>query len=530
MEPVRALLAAIEHHQAGRCAEAEATYRAVLAVDARYWRAAYLCGLLQLQGGSTSEAVTLLAHAVALQPDHSGSRINFARALLQTGEPARALAEAQAGLIHSPDLAELHFLCGTALSALQRPAEAMAALARAAAIEPRHAVAWLNLGNACADLDRLDEAERHCRTAMRLAPALVEAHASLGFVLTSLGRLGEARAACAEAIQLAPDCAQAHWNLATAALLGGDFETGFREYEWRKRHDRFRRDFINPPGPAWQGEPVVGRTVLVHAEQGLGDTIQLSRFLPVIAERGARVVLACAKPLIPLLSTIPGLAAAADKSAPLPGYDVWIDQMSLPRVFGTRLETIPAAQGWLVADPARAAAWELTLPDRPRVGVVWAGNPAHSNDRRRSLPPAGLAALAAQPGVRFISLQTGPRAAEARLLGIPDNSGRLADYAETAAAVSGLDLIVTVDTSVAHLAGAMGKLTWVMLPFAPDWRWALGRDDTPWYSSLRLFRQPFPGDWGAVLDRVQTELTVWARNRSRPIPGPPQGKGAYSSS
>ncbi|MDQ2804508.1 MAG: tetratricopeptide repeat protein, partial [Pseudomonadota bacterium] len=446
-----------------------------------------------------------------------GTRINLARALLATESPAQTLAAAEAAVALAPEAAEPHFLRGTAHNALGQPERAEQALARAVALDPGHAPAWLNRGNACADLERLEEAERHCRTALRLDPGLVEAHASLGFVLTSQGRLAEARAACAEAIRLAPDFAQAHWNLATAALLAGDFETGFREYEWRKRHDRFRRDFIDLPRPTWSGEKVSSRTVLVQAEQGLGDAIQFSRYLPLMEARGVRVILACHRALIPLLRATPGLESAVDKAGPLPAYDAWIDQMDLPRIFATDPDTIPFSEGWLAADPARVAGWNASLPPGPRVGLVWAGNPAHSNDRRRSLPDAALAGLAPEERIRFVSLQVGPRAEAAAAHGILDVSGALTDYAETAAAIAALDLLVTVDTSVAHVAGALGKPAWVMLPFAPDWRWMLGRDNTPWYSSLRLFRQPEPGALGVVVARVAGELATWRQN-NRPSP------------
>lgn len=502
-----ALLEAVRHHRAGRRAEAGAICRRVLAAEPGQPRALFLSGLLLLDEDRPAEAAELFARAAEGDPAHQAARVNLARAWLAAGRPLEALATADAGLAGFPDAAELHFVRGTALSAARRSDVAIAALAHAVALDPAHAAAWLNLGNACADLDRLDEAERHIRAALRLAPHLLEAHASLGFVLTGLGRLEEARAACAAAIARAPDFAQAHWNLATAALLAGDYATGFREYEWRKRHDRFRHDFIDLPGRVWNGGPVEGLDVLVQAEQGLGDTIQLSRYIAPITARGARVTLACDPRLIPLLRALPGLHAAVDKAGRLPAYDVWIDQMSLPRVFATTPDTIPSAAGWLTPDPAAVARFDERLPAGPRVGIVWAGNPAHSNDRRRSLPTPVMAHLAAMFAVPLISLQVGPRAAEAPLFGFRDLSPHLTDYAATAAAVAALDLVVCVDTSVAHVAGALGKETWLLLPYAPDWRWMLGRNDTPWYSSMRLFRQPRPGDWISVAGAIAAALT-----------------------
>ncbi len=501
------LLDAVRHHQAGRRAESASLCRAVLDTDPEQPRALYLSGLMLLEEGRAQAAAATFARAIARDPDHLGARVNLLRALFASGGPLQVLEAAEAALARFPDAAELHFAHGTALNALSRPDEGAAALSRAIAIDPIHACARLNLGNACADLDRLEDAERHILAALDCTLALPEAWASLGFVLTSLGRLKEARAACEVAIAQAPDFALAHWNLATAALLAGDYATGFAEYEWRKRHDRYRRDFVDLPGRVWNGEDVRGLDVLIQAEQGLGDTIQLSRYVPLLAARGARVTLACDGSLISLLRRTPGLFAAVDRATRLPDYDVWIDQMSLPRVFATTPETIPNAAGWLVAGPAPS--FVVALP-QPRVGVLWAGNPAHSNDRRRSLPPDAVAQLARDAGMPLISLQCGPRTAEATAHGFLDLSPYLTDYAATASIVGALDLVVSVDTSVAHLAGALGVPCWVMLPFASDWRWLLGREDTPWYASLRLFRQPRPGDWGEVLTRVIGALRDFA--------------------
>ena len=496
------LLAAIEHQRAGRLGEAEALYRSVLAAEPGYGQALYLYGLLLLNSGRSDEAAAALGQAAAARPGHTATSVYLARALLADRRAAEALAVMDRLLTAQPDHPEAAFLRGTALNALGQPALAIASFERALAHDPRHAAASLNLGNAYADIDRWDDAERYCRDAIRLAPDLAEAHASLGFILASRGRLDAAITACEAAIALQPDFTQAHWNQAVAALLAGDFDLGFREYEWRKRHDRFRRDFVDLPGPQWDGGDPQGRTILVHAEQGLGDTIQFARFLPLMVTRGARVVLACERALIPLLTQLPGVSVVP-KDTPLPRFDCWIDQMSLPLACGTRPDTIPSAGGYLRADPARTAAWRATLPSGTKVGLAWAGNPAHSNDRRRSMPPTALRRIVDVPGVHVVNLQVGARAHE---IGLPDLSPRLTDYAETAALIEALDLVVAVDTSVVHVAGALGKPAWVMLPHAPDWRWLLGRDDSPWYSSLRLFRQPAPGDWDTVIAEVVAAL------------------------
>jgi tetratricopeptide (TPR) repeat protein len=500
------LRTAIAHHQASNHAAAEALYETILGTAPNHPQALYLYGLLLLDTGRAHEAVARLQTAVAARPYHAGTRTNLIRALLADQRPTEALAVASSCPAEN---AEITFLRGTALNALGQPEAAVGVLESAVALDPANAAAVLNLGNACADLDRLGQAEAYCRRAIELAPKLAEAHASLGFVLTSCGRLDEAISACEAAIELRHDFTQAHWNQAVAALLAGDFELGFRKYEWRKRHDRFRRDFIDLPGPQWDGRNAEGRTILVHAEQGLGDTIQFARYLPLIAARGGHPVLACDQKLIALLAGMVGVAIVS-KAVPLPPYDCWIDQMSLPRVFATRVDTLPSAQGYLGPNPARVAYWRGALPAGPKIGVAWAGNSAHNNDSRRSLPDTDLARILAVSGIGFINLQVGPRSAGSPLA---DLSPYLVDFAETAALIAALDLVLTVDTAVAHVAGAIGKQTWVMLSHAPDWRWLLGRDDTPWYSSLRLFRQPAAGDWGAVAAAVATSISTWRDTR-----------------
>lgn len=459
---------------------------------------ATLHGLTLLRDGHAMQAAAILATAIAAQPGNEQVHVNLVRALIAAGEPLRALHAADAAIDRFPARAELHFSRGTALNALGQPQAARQALQRAVTLDPAHAPSRLNLGNACVDLDDLAAAETHIRAALERDPALAEAHASLGHVLTMRGRLPEAIAACEAAISLRPDFVQGHWNLATAALLSGDFLRGFAEYEWRKRHDRYRRDFVSLPGPVWTGDNPAGRTILVHAEQGLGDTIQFARYLPLIAAHGGYPVLACDRALVPWLATLPRVQVVP-KDAPLPRYDAWIDQMSLPHAFATRLDSIPAGRGYLRADPDRVARWRTRLPGGAKIGIAWAGNPAHSNDRRRSLSPDAVAQLRALLGDRAVNLQVGPRAAES---GIADLSPRLTDYAETAALVANLDLLLTVDTSVAHVAGALGVPCWLMLPHAPDWRWMLGRDDSPWYASLRIVRQPAPGDWDGVVAQI----------------------------
>jgi tetratricopeptide (TPR) repeat protein len=461
-------------------------------------------GACQLSARRPEAALTAYRAAVALRPDCAVAQAGLGVTLLRLNQPAPALLAGEAACAADPRLAEAWFVRGSALARLGRPRDAVAMLQAAVTRDPSHAAAHLNLGNAWLDLDRFAEAEAQLRRAIALAPALAEAHASLGFLLTSTGRLAEAAAACDEAIRLRPEFAQAYWNRSFTELLAGDYARGWEDYEWRKRHDRFGKHFRRLAGPEWHGEALAGRRLLVFAEQGLGDTIQFARFLPLLRALGAHVMLACAPSLRTLLGQLPVEVVAKDTT--LPPYDLWIDQMSLPRLLGADAHGIPAAGGYLAADPLRLAAWRGRLPPGPLVGLVWAGNPEHSNDARRSMPAASLAPLLACRRARFVSLQVGANPDVARRLGLIDCTAALTDFAETAALVSALDLVVAVDTSTAHLAGALGRPTWVVLPYAPDWRWMVGRDDSPWYASMRLFRQRRPGDWSELIGRVVAAL------------------------
>ena len=459
-------------------------------------RTHYMAGLTQLGAGHFAAAIDTLRRVLACDASHSGARRNLIRALAAAGEHETVIAETVEALRQSPESAELHFLLGTARNALGRPLEARTALLASVALNPNFAPAWLNLGNSFMDLDDPAAAEAHCRRALALDPRLIEAHVSLGFILTVQNRLAEATQALETAISVDPANVQAHWNLAATALLAGDLPRGFAEYEWRKRHDLFRRDFINLPGPIWDGGDPAGRVILVHAEQGLGDTVQFARYLELIARRGGAPVIACEPSLIPLLGGIAGVRAVS-KLAPLPPYDAWIDQMSLPHVFATRLDTIPSPAGYLRADPRLVAAHRASLPRTRCIGLAWVGNPLHRNDRRRTPPVEVFQPLTALPGCHLVSLVP-----DLALPGVARPTRPLTDYAETAALIAALDLVITVDTSVAHVAGALGCPAWVLLPNAPEWRWLTGRNDTPWYNSLRLFRQPSPGDWRSVIDAV----------------------------
>lgn len=503
--------------ESGVAGEAVALLQSVL--EDRPCDVAVMLALVRLlsRQGEHPAALALCARALAAAPDAARTHAALAGALVRSGQKAAALAAADAALRIDPALSDAWLARGVALRALGQAEDAEAVLAQAARLAPGDAEIALAHGNALADCGRLEAAATLLRHAVTLQPALPEAHASLAAVLTAHGDLPAAVAACDRAIEYAPAFAPAYWNRAVAHLLAGDFAAGWRDAEWRKRHPSFAADFAGLAGPEWTGGPLAGLRLLVHAGQGMGDTIHFARYLPLLAAEGAQVVLACAAALVPLLSRIPGITVVP-RAAGLPAHDAWVDQMSLPLLLATRAGRSPApypTEPYLQAEPHRVATWRRGIGAAIRVGLAWAGNPAHANDRRRSLPLGQTAILlaplhrlsAAVPRLRFVGLQAGPRHSElAEAFGMADIPADLVDFAETAAVVETLDLVITVDTAVAHLAGALGKPVWLMLPHAPDWRWQLGRTDSPWYPSMRLFRQPAPGDWASVVRAVAGAL------------------------
>ncbi len=370
-----------------------------------------------------------------------------------------------------------------------------------------------NLGNALRALGRHEEAESHHRKAIELDSGYLEAQYNLGLVLNDQGKLNEGIACLEEAVKRKPDYVNAHWDLALALLMKGNLEAGFEKYEWRWRLAE------NPPRhfdkPAWNGDLLDGRTILLHAEQGMGDSIQFARYVTRVAELSGRVILECQKPLVNLFATLEGLTEIAARGEDLPEFDLHAPLLSLPRIFKTELDRIPVPESYLTADPARGKKFAATLDaERFNVGLVWAGKPTHHNDRNRTVGIEPFIALLGTPGCTFHSLQIGPRADDIRAYGctglMRNHADIIEDFADTAALISALDLVISVDTSVCHLAGALGKPCWVVLPYTADWRWLMQREDSPWYHSLRLFRQKSFGDWPGVFTRIVAGLEAAA--------------------
>jgi tetratricopeptide (TPR) repeat protein len=490
-----------------RAGEAQAYGRA-LAIDPSSPAAWLALGAAELAGGKPEAAVDAYEHARTLSPADASVRAGLAAALCAADRVEDAVAAAEQATALQPDLAQAWFVLGGGLKRAGRLPEAAAAFERTCALEPRFAAARLSLAAAYGALDREAEAEQALRAALAIDPALREAVSNLAFLLIGADRVDEAAALCEAALACDPEHAEARWALTLALLRKGDYARGWPLYarcEWEgPAKARFAAQFETP---MWRGEPLDGRTLLILASEGLGDTLQFSRFAKVLTAQGARCVLACDPKLHGLMRRTPGVAAVIARDAPTPEHDVWVEQMSLPWLLGATIDAIPSCEGDMVVDARKAAAWAGRLPPGRKVGIVWSGNPTHPNDARRSMATAEIAPLLAAPGWTPVSLQVGPRSGEiASLFGVADHSAALADFEETAALVANLDLVIAVDTAVAHLAGAMGKPTWVLLSATAEWRWLAGRDDTPWYPAMRTFRQARLGDWTGVVARVRRAL------------------------
>jgi tetratricopeptide (TPR) repeat protein len=409
------------------------------------------------------------------------------------------------------DADALHLLGVIATNAQQYDV-AIAFIRKAIALEDGRASFHASLGRAYRFLWRLEEAAENCRRSVSIDSTFADAHYELGATLYQQGYVVQAMDCCRRAIELNPDHAKAHDKLGTAHMLLGDLAVGWREYEWRRR-SRGSRQYLHDFGrPLWGGEPLEGACILIHAEMGFGDTLQFVRFVPLAAACGGCVVLEVQPELQRLLSSFPATDAVIPRGTNIPDFAWHCPLVSLPYVFGTELATIPTQIPYLKVQLDESRAWATRLGGTgPRVGLVWAGEPTQKWDRVRSLRQLSLLApLGEVEGVTFFSLQKGAAAAQATNppagLRLVDLSPHLNDFADTAAAIVGLDLVITTCTSVAHLAGALGKPVWILLAYVADWMWLIGREDSPWYPTARLFRQPAPGAWSPVIERVSGEL------------------------
>jgi tetratricopeptide (TPR) repeat protein len=535
--------------ETGRVEEAVSHLREALALQPNHGAAHLNLGLALLSLKRPDEAVGHLRQGIRFSPTEATAHNSLGLALAERNDLAEAAACFEEARRLRPDFVDAHANLGMALGRLGKAAGALAALREAARLEPRSpgilnalgaalgqlgdhpaslgpiqeavrlrpdfVAALVNQGNSLRCCGHIDEALASLRRAVELKSDEVDGHHDLALVYSDLGRPAEALAEFETTLRLRPDFPMCRKNRALVRLRTGDWAHGWQEYEWRWQCGELPERACAQP--RWDGGELAGRTILLWAEQGVGDTLQFVRFAALVKERGATVLLECPAALHPLLTSCGGIdRLVAAGAAEVPVFDYHVPLMSLPGILGTTTDSIPAAIPYLSAEPTLIERWhrELAPVAGFRIGVCWQGNPKFAADRLRSFPLHHLAPIAGLPGVRLVSLQTGPAVQQiAELCGrieVVDLGKRLTQtpgaFLDSAAVIHNLDLVIACDTAIAHLAGALGKPVWLALPYAADWRWLMNRSDTPWYPTMRLFRQTKPREWESVFSRMATEL------------------------
>jgi tetratricopeptide (TPR) repeat protein len=508
-QPSQLLAVAVRHHRAGDLAAAEAAYRRILRDTPTHIDSLHLLGLVANQRGEHAAAIELIGQAIALKPDFADFRTNLAAVLKAAGRLDDAEAECRRALALAPS-AKAYYALATILQLQGRLDEALDAYRQTLALNPDHAEAHSNLGTALQASGRIEEAAREYEWAVAARPNSPHAHYNLGLIRQEQDRPNDAIACYRQAIALNSDYADAHWNEALQHLALGEYDTGWTQYEWRWRRQGY-------PGQrfaerAWDGGSLTGRTILLTAEQGFGDTFQFIRYAALVKKRAGTVIVECQPELKQALAYTAGIDRLVGQGDPLPTFDRHAAMLSLPRLLGAGLKTIPADTPYIRPDPLRVAVWRGQVKHGAgrNIGIVWRGNPKNSDDRKRSMDAATAARLCDLPGANWFSLQIDAAAGEIERLSahgrVRDCGPELSDWADTAALIAMLDLVITVDTAVAHLAGAMGRPVWVMLSAIPHWSWLRERADSPWYPTARLFRQKQLGDWESVIEDIAREL------------------------
>jgi tetratricopeptide (TPR) repeat protein len=498
----------------------EATERlctGILARRPRDFDALHLLGVLNLQRRRMVEALHFLAEALTIDSSSSDAMSNLGLALEATGRHEEAISSYRNAMRFAPDHPEILYNLGNACLKLGRITEALSSYDGVLASEPTHVGARVNRGNVLVRLNRPVDAVASYDAALVAMPGHPQILTNRGHALRRIDRPDEALADFGAALAVSPDFPEARFEAAMTRLTLGDFDAGWKGYEWRWKTEAFARHRRQFPAPLWLGDQAIaGKTILLHAEQGFGDTIQFIRYAALLVERDARVICEVQPGLVPLLSQLKDITVVAS-GQPLPAFDLHCPLLSLPLAFKTRLDTVPASIPYLAAPAERLAYWRQRLPPgHPRAGFVWSGQPSHKNDGNRSIALERFAAFFADPPLPCFGLQSEIRGADAEVLrGLPNLinlGGDFRDFADTAAVVALLDVVISVDTAVAHLAGAMGKPVMLLLPHAADFRWMRNRDDSPWYPTARLFRQPAFGDWDSVIARIGNQLRQLSRS------------------
>jgi len=539
---------AIILHQKGFLHKAQLIYNAILEKQENNYDVLHLLGVLASQSGDHQLAIDLILKAIYLNPDNcifysnlgnallalgkpNDAIVNFNKAILldptfaqaycnrgnalqKTGELHKSIDDYDMAIILNPDFAEAYSNRGEALLSLTRIDQAIVDFNKAIKLKHDFAEAFFNLGNAQKKLKLLKLAIANFKNAIYIKPDYVEAYCNLGTAFKELNQLDSALNCYESAIKISPDNAEANFNKAIVLLLKGDLINGFKLYEWRWKinpNAKINSELIFSQ-PIWLGiGSLENKTILLHHEQGYGDTFQFCRYIRFFSDLGAHVVLYVPEAVLTLLKTLEGAPQLVVIGEKLPYFDYYCPILSLPLVFQTTLHSIPSRIPYIFSNPSKVAYWnnKLGFKAKPRIGLAWRGNHAHINDENRSITLKNLVKFLPN-NFQYISLQINPSSECQLILDSHNNilnfAQDLIDFSDTAALIDCLDLVISVDTSVAHLSGALGKKTWVMLPYSPDWRWLLDREDSTWYPSFKLYRQKKPGGWNSVMNQLQRDL------------------------
>ncbi|HEY2413241.1 MAG TPA: tetratricopeptide repeat protein [Pirellulaceae bacterium] len=512
---------AVQHHEAGQLQAAEQVYRQILAVDPNHVDALQLLGLIALAMGQLESAATYIGRAIELHATEPSFHNNLGNVFKAQGKLDRAIDCFRRAVELEPGYDVALYNLGTALQAQGKLDEAIVFYLRALEVNPGNAATYDNLGTAYQLQEKYDEAMDSYRRALHLKPGHAQTHFNLATLLQAQGKFDAAHASYLHVLELKPDFSDARLSCSLLKLLDGDYQRGWQEYEWRWQTEQKTRGF---PQPAWDGSLLEQRTLLLHAEQGLGDTIQFIRYAALVKTHNPRatVIVECQRPLAKLLARCQGIDRLIAAGDSLPAFDVHLPLLSLPGIFRTTVDGIPASVPFLYADESLVEEWRERLAGIRgfRIGINWHGRRGQGEHRKRDIPLEYFAALAQLPGVSLIGLQ--------KSLGI-DERGRTSGcnpivdlgaefdtghgaFMDTAAIMMNLDLVLSSDTAVPHLAGALGVPVWVALPFVPNWRWLLYRSDCPWYPTMRLFRKKAIGDWAGVFAEIKAALLRLTRH------------------
>ncbi|WP_019500121.1 tetratricopeptide repeat protein [Pseudanabaena sp. PCC 6802] len=509
---------AVLMYQQGRLDEATSHLRSILLIDPNHIGCYFSLGNILVEQNRYDEAIANYHQALQLKPNDSLIHFKLGNALAQQEKFPEAISNYQSAIQHQPHYVDAYQNLGIVLRKLERFEEAIAAYQSVLQIAPNHHEVFYNLGNTYLDLDRCDRAIACYQRAIQISPNFAQALNSLGTAYRQQGRLNEAIACIERAIAIHSDYTEAHFNLASTLLLAGDLQRGFAEFEYRLKSQNFADVYQSFQQPQWDGSPLEGKTILLYSDAALGDTIQAVRYIPQVVERGGRVILRSKESFRRLLQNSADVDRFIAEEDDLPDFEVFAPLLSLPHILDTTLETIPNGVPYIF--PLSCACdLPCPIPDAMKVGIVWSsGYRSASYElkkfyRHKSCDLSLFEPILSMSNICFYSLQVGQNVEAIREFSdrphIIDLSDKIHDFADTANIISQLDLVITVDTAVAHLAGAMAKPVWVLIPFVPDWRWMLGRDDSPWYPTMRLFRQKQIGDWQEVFGRVHDALSQY---------------------